>query len=427
MNVLVIGSGGREHALAWKISQSKLLDKLFISPGNPGTSLLGTNVEIKAGNENILEFCKTNKIDLVVIGPEQPLVDGLADFLRKNDLKVFGPDKKAAEIEGHKSFAKYLMTKYNIPTASYQEFEVGEYEKALSYIFNSKFPIVLKADGLVAGKGVIICKNPEDAKETLRDIFINKIFGEAGNKIVIEEFLEGEEASILAITDGDDFILLPSSQDHKRIGENDTGKNTGGMGAYAPAPIVTKTVLYDVKEKIIKPALTGMKKERRKFLGCLYAGLMITAEGPKVIEFNCRFGDPETQAVLPIIKGDFLKLLYSAATGKIDKNAVSYSGGTAICVVAVSGGYPDNYPKGFEIKGLNDFPSSIIIFHAGTKEKEEKLVTSGGRVLGVTAFLEENDFQKARTLAYGALQKIQYEGMYYRRDIGMKALNKLKK
>lgn len=421
MNVLVIGSGGREHALAWKISQSKSLDKLFISPGNPGTAMLGTNVEIENGPENYLQFCRANKIDLVVIGPEQPLVEGLADFLRVNDIKVFGPDKKAAEIEGHKSFAKYLMKKYGIPTASYREFEFTENENALSYLNNSKYPVVIKADGLAAGKGVIVCKNSDEAIAALEDIFVNKIFGEAGNKIIIEEFLEGEEASILAITDGDDFVLLPSSQDHKRIGDNDTGKNTGGMGAYSPAPIVTESVLSEVEETIIKPALAGMKKEGRKFSGCLYAGLMITSEGPKVVEFNCRFGDPETQAVLPLVRGDFLKLLYSSAAGEIDKNDVDYSGGTAICVVAVSSGYPDKYPKGFEIKGLGNFPSQIIIFHAGTKEKEGKVITSGGRVIGVTAFLDENDLQKARILAYGALQRIEFEGMYYRRDIGMKA------
>lgn len=427
MNVLIIGSGGREHALAWKISQSKILSKLFISPGNPGTALLGTNVTIESSNELYLEFCRKNKIDLIVIGPEQPLVDGLADFLRANEFKVFGPDKNAAEIEGHKSFAKYLMKKYSIPTAAYREFEYREYDDAINYVISCRYPAVIKADGLAAGKGVIICKNSNEAKETLNDIFVNKIFGEAGNKIIIEEFLEGEEASILAITDGNDFVLLPSSQDHKRIGEDDKGKNTGGMGAYSPAPVVTEAVLTDINEKIIKPTLSGMKEEGRKFSGCLYAGLMITSSGPKVVEFNCRFGDPETQAVLPLLNGDFLKLLYSSAEGKIDKNAVTFSGGTAVCVVAVSSGYPDNYSKGFEIKGLDGFPQQIIVFHAGTREKEGKVVTSGGRVIGVTAFLDENDLQKARILAYGALQKIKFEGMYYRRDIGMKAFTQDKR
>jgi len=425
MNVLVIGSGGREHALAWKISQSRLLDKLFISPGNPGTSQVGINSKIDNTPETILNFCKENNVELVVIGPEQPLVDGLADFLRANHIKVFGPNKEAAEIEGHKSFAKRLMTKYGIPTGSFKEIESTEYDKAFSHFKNCRFPVVIKADGLAAGKGVIICKNQDEAEKTLTDIFVNHIFGEAGNKVLIEEFLEGEEASILAITDGDNFILLPSSQDHKRIGENDTGKNTGGMGAYSPAPVITDSILREVEEKIIIPVLAGMKKEGRKFQGCLYAGLMITSGGPKVVEFNCRFGDPETQAVIPLVKGDFLRLLYSSADGKIDKSAVDFSNGIAVCVVAVSSGYPDKYKKGYEIKGLGEFSSgNIIIFHAGTEENKGRIVTSGGRVLGITAVLEENDLQKARILAYGALQHIKFEGMYYRRDIGMKALNK---
>ncbi len=425
MIVLLIGSGGREHALAWKISQSNLLEKLYISPGNPGTSQTGTNIYPGNDQENILKFCKENKIDLVVIGPEQPLVDGLADYLRANGIKVFGPGKKAAEIEGHKSFAKQLMTKYNIPTAAYNEFNSSENKEALTYIKNCTYPIVIKADGLAAGKGVIICGNYKEAEKTINDILVNKIFGEAGNKIIIEEFLEGEEASILAITDGDDFVLLPSSQDHKRIGENDKGKNTGGMGAYSPAPVITDSILKNIKEEIILSTLKGMKAEGRKFSGCLYAGLMINSLGPKVVEFNCRFGDPETQAVLPLIKGDFLKLLHSSASGKIDKTCVAYSDGTSVCVVAASGGYPGKYQKGFEIKGLQDFSSDqIIVFHAGTQEKDGKIVTAGGRVFGITAVLEENDIQKARTLVYGALQHIKFEGMYYRRDIGMKALGK---
>ena len=284
---------------------------------------------------------------------------------------------------------------------------------------------MLKADGLAAGKGVIICSNKTEAGNALKEIFRDNIFGEAGDRIIIEEFLEGEEASILAVTDGDEFILLPSSQDHKRIGENDTGKNTGGMGAYSPAPVIDKQMQERISREIIRPVLDGLKEEGRKFSGCLYAGLMITAEGPKVVEFNCRFGDPETQAVLPLIKGDFLKLLYSSASGKLDKESVTFSEGTAVCVVAASGGYPESYPKGFEITGLGEYDSDqLIIFHAGTSEKDGKIVTAGGRVLGVTAVLEENDLQKARTLAYGALNKIKFEGIYFRRDIGMKALNR---
>ena len=425
MNVLVLGSGGREHALAWRISKSKLLKNLFISPGNPGTAGIGKNVELEPGKQNIAEFCKTNDIDLVVIGPEQPLVEGLADFLRSENIKVFGPDGKAAEIEGSKSFAKELMQKYSVPTAAYKEFDNTEYGDASVYLKDYKFPAVIKADGLAAGKGVIICNNFIEAENALKEIFVEKAFGGAGSKIIIEEFLEGEEASILAVTDGDDYVLLPSSQDHKRIGEGDTGKNTGGMGAYSPAPVITSRILNEIESKIIEPVLEGMKKEGRKFSGCLYAGLMITSEGPKVIEFNCRFGDPETQAVLPLVGGDFLKLLYSAASGKLDKKAVNFPGGTAVCVVAVSGGYPGSYKKGLEILGLEDTDTAeLIIFHAGTSRKEDRILTSGGRVLGVTAVLKENDLQKARTLAYGALSRIKFKDMYYRRDIGIKALKR---
>ncbi len=425
MNVLVLGSGGREHAIAWRISRSASAGKLFISPGNPGTARVGENVIIEKGHQSIADFCFSKSIDLVVIGPEQPLVEGLADFLRSKDIKVFGPDKNAAEIEGHKSFAKHLMVKYSVPTAGYIEFDKEHFSDASDYLNKAAYPVVLKADGLAAGKGVIVCSNKTEADNALKEILVDSIFGEAGNKIIIEEFLEGEEASILAVTDGDDFILLPSSQDHKRIGEKDTGKNTGGMGAYSPAPVIDEEMIGRVSREIIRPVLDGLKKEGRKFSGCLYAGLMITSAGPKVIEFNCRFGDPETQAVLPLIKGDFLKLLYSAASGKLDKNAVTFSDGTAVCVVAVSGGYPDSYPKGYEISGLKDYESDqIIIFHAGTSEQDGKILTAGGRVLGVTAVLEENDLQKARTLAYGALNRIKFQDMYFRRDIGMKALNR---
>jgi phosphoribosylamine---glycine ligase len=352
MRVLLIGSGGREHALALKINKSSLLDKLFIMPGNPGTNNLGENTDINPSQKNeVLQFCKEAKIDLIVIGPEQPLVEGLSDFLRNENFKVFGPGKKAAEIEGSKSFAKQLMKKYNIPTAGFAVFNSDEYDDALLYLRKSKYPVVIKADGLAAGKGVLICSNFIEVENVLKEIFIDKVFGTSGDKIIIEEFLEGEEASVFAITDGTDFITLPSSQDHKRMGDNDTGKNTGGMGAYSPAPVITNQLLSMIENNIIKPTLKGMKSEGSLFSGCLYAGLMITEEGPKVIEFNCRFGDPETQVVLPLLKGDFLKLLYSSAAGKLDKDAVHYEDGCAVCVVAASKGYPDSYEKGFEITG----------------------------------------------------------------------------
>jgi phosphoribosylamine--glycine ligase len=424
MNVAVIGSGGREHALTYKISQSPKCEKIFIIPGNPGTCSIGQNAVIDIKDHNaITNFCQTRGIDLVVIGPEIPLVDGLADALREKGISVFGPNKNAAEIEASKLFAKNLMKEYNIPTADFARFNSNEYEKAKKYLESSKFPIVIKADGLAAGKGVLLCENIEQALASLDNLFIDKIFGESGDRIVIEEFLEGEEASIFAITDGEVFVCLPSAQDHKRIGDNDTGKNTGGMGAYSPAPIVTEEILKTVKSGIIVPTLKALRDKQKKFNGCLYCGLMITKAGPKVIEYNCRFGDPETQAVLPLLDGDFLELLYSAAKGKLNSDTVNYSGGSAVCVVAASKGYPDKYEKGFEITGLNNLnENDIIVFHAGTKESNGKIVTNGGRVLSVTSVLNKPDLRRAKELAYNAISKINFEGIYYRKDISDKAI-----
>ncbi len=425
MNVLLIGSGGRENALAYKISQSGLLDKLFIAPGNPGTKFLGENVSIHLSDfKSVHEFCLYNKIELVVVGPEQPLVDGISDYLRSKGLKVFGPNKRAAEIEAYKSFAKRLMVDYKIPTAAYAEFNSNQLSNAKEYLHSQKFPCVIKADGLAAGKGVLICNNISEAETAIDEIFLDRVFGAAGDKLIIEEFMKGEEASIFAITDGDNFVCLPSAQDHKRIGNNDTGKNTGGMGAYSPAPVVTKTILDEVENNIIKPILEALKTENRKFNGCLYCGLMITESVAKVVEFNCRFGDPETQAVLPLLEGDFLKLLYSAAEGNLDKDAVRYSGGAAVCVVAASNGYPETYEKGFEITGFKETEEDIVVFHAGTKEAEGKILTNGGRVLGVTAVVKDNDLKQAKEKAYRALEKISFKNIYYRTDIADKALRK---
>ena len=423
-NVLLIGSGGREHALAYKISQSKDLNKLFIAPGNPGTNLLGENINLNPDDHNaILTFCKQRKIDLIVIGPEKPLVEGLADILRQNNFLVFGPNKEAAAVEGSKTFAKSLMKKYNIPTAEYSEFSSSQISMAEEFLKSSKFPIVIKADGLAAGKGVIICNNFNEASYALNQIFIKKSFGSAGDKIIIEEFLVGEEASIFAITDGKEFVCLPSSQDHKRIGDNDTGKNTGGMGAYAPAPIITDEMLCRIENEIVSPTLKALVNENKKFNGCLYCGLMITKESPKVVEFNCRFGDPETQAVLPLLEGDFLELLFSAAYGSLNIDSVHYSGGASVCVVAASKGYPDKYEKGFEITGLNEINNNeIIVFHAGTKEENGKYFTNGGRVLGVTSLIKKNDLKLAKRKSYEAIHNINYNGMYYRKDIADKAI-----
>ena len=425
LNVLLIGSGGREHALAWKISQSNSLNKLFCSPGNPGTLAIAENIELNTSvHKDVINFCNQNSIDLVVIGPEQPLVEGLSDALRNSGLTVFGPDSSAAMIEASKSFAKEIMMKAGVPTAGYKEFFSDQFEEATDFLKTSTYPVVIKADGLAAGKGVIICESFKQAGEALIKIFVDKVFGSSGSKLIIEDFLEGEEASIFAITDGEEFILLPSSQDHKRIGDYDTGQNTGGMGAYSPAPIVTKEILKFVSEKIIKPTLNVLKAEGKKFVGCLYAGIMISNNDVNVVEFNCRFGDPETQAVLPLIDGDFLQLIYSASKGKIDKSSISFSDSASVCVVAASAGYPDVYRKGIEIKGHDQSGDDIIVFHAGTKQLNDKIFTDGGRVLGVTAISKEGDLKEAQIKVYDALNKINFDGIYYRKDIAEKAFKR---
>jgi phosphoribosylamine--glycine ligase len=423
MIVLLIGSGGRENALAHSISKSQSLTRLYISPGNPGTGKLGDNIDLNLSDHTkVIDFCKENKIELVVIGPEKYLVEGLGDSLRNAGIKVFGPNANAAAIEGSKVFSKDFMRKYNIPTAEFKEFGSEDAGDALDYLKKQKYPCVIKADGLAAGKGVIICSNYEEASSALDSMFRDKLFGSAGNKIVIEEFMEGEEASIFAITDGKKYICLPSAQDHKRIGDNDTGKNTGGMGAYSPAPVVTEAILDETEKEIIQPVLKGMAETGREFSGCLYCGLMITKTGVKVVEFNCRFGDPETQAVLPLLEGDFLKLLYSSAAGELDTATVKYNGGASVCIVAASKGYPDNYKTGLEITGLDKINNpDITITHAGTKSEGDKILTSGGRVLGVTAVLQKPDLKSAKKAAYEAIKEINFDGMYYRKDISDKA------
>ncbi|MFC2134255.1 phosphoribosylamine--glycine ligase [Bacteroidota bacterium] len=424
MKVAIIGSGGREHALALKISQSDSLSKLFTIPGNPGTKSLGENISLNISDHDaLLKFCKDEKIDLVVVGPEQPLVDGLADKLRANKINVFGPNQKSAMIEGDKVFSKFLMKKYNIPSADFEVFTKAEYKETINYLKKSDFPLVIKASGLAAGKGVLICEDMQAAENAINDCFNKSIFGSAGDSVVIEEFMVGQEASIFAVTDGNGYVLLPSAQDHKRIYDGDKGKNTGGMGAYAPAPIVTKDIIKEIENKIIIPTLNAISNEVGVYNGCLYCGLMLTNKGVRVVEFNCRFGDPEIQAVLPLVEGDFLKLLYSAALGNIDKAVVSYSGGSAICVVAASGGYPETYEKGFEISGLDaPFDNNVIVYHAGTKEIDGKIVTNGGRVLGITGVLKKNDLSSCKTITYGALEKIKFNNIHYRKDIADKAI-----
>lgn len=427
MNVLIIGSGGREHAIALKIRQSKKLSKLFCAPGNPGTENISQNILLDISVHSIIkDFCFQNKIELVVIGPEQPLVDGLADYLRQNGIKVFGPSAKAAQIESSKAFAKKIMIDANVPTAKYVEFTENQLSQVKEYLISAIYPLVIKADGLAAGKGVLICNNLLEAQSAIKEIFEDKVFGKSGNKIIIEEFLVGEEASIFAITDGENFVCLPAAQDHKRIGNGDTGKNTGGMGAYAPTPIITPDLLMQIENQIISPTLKQMESSGNKFIGCLYAGLIITDSGPKVIEFNCRFGDPETQVVLPIIEGDFLELLYSAADEKLEKDSVKYSGGSAVCIVVASSGYPDDYKKGFEIKGLDFSDDETIVYHAGTKKEDGNILTNGGRVLGITAVIKKFDLKLAQQKAYNAIEKISFDGIYYRKDIAEKAFKYFK-
>lgn len=426
MKVAIIGSGGREHALARAVSKSKKLKKLFLLPGNPGTANLGINIPVNPDDhDKIVEFCKVEQIDLIVIGPEKPLIEGLSDLLVRNGFNVFGPSGDAARIEGEKSFAKDLMKRFNIPTASYEVFLKEDYDRVLDYLKTIKYPTVIKADGIAAGKGVVIAENYNDAVLAVNDCFLNSSFGNAGDKIVIEEFMTGQETSIFAITDGKEFILLPASQDHKRIFDGDQGKNTGGMGAFAPVPVVTEELLKIVSDKIVKPAIDAMRSTGSTYSGCLYCGLMLTNDGPKVVEFNCRFGDPETQVVLPLLDGDFLQLLMSVSKGKIEKESIRYNGGASVCVVAASKGYPDKYQKGIEIKGIDTALSDeIIIYHSGTKVIDGKLMTDGGRVLGVTSIISENDLSKAKQKAYQALSKIHFEGMQFRSDISDKAFQK---
>lgn len=423
MNILILGNGGREHALALKIKESPQCEKLFVAPGNGGTASVAQNVTFPA-NQELLKFVRKEVIELVVVGPEKYLVDGTVDYLRENDVLVFGPNQEAANIESDKLFAKKIMFDNNVPTAKYFEFSnTSSKEDIYNCLRKQKYPIVIKANGLAAGKGVTICKSIYDALDAVLLNFEEKAFGDAGSKILIEEFLEGEEASLFVISDGEDFVSLPAAQDHKRIGDNDSGKNTGGMGAYAPAAIITDEVLKIIEDSIVKPTLSGMKKIGKPFTGCLFCGLILTKDGPKVIEFNARFGDPETQTVLNVIEGDFLQLLFSAAKGKINKESVKYNGGSSVCVVTASKGYPDAYETGFEIFGLNhlkDLP--VKVYHAGTKIKDDTLLTNGGRVLGVTSFVTDKNFNEAIKIAYHAVSKIHYENIYFRTDIGKRAV-----
>ena len=421
MKVLVIGSGGREHTLVWKISKSPKVTKIYCAPGNAGIAQQAECVNIKATDiKNLLAFAKTIKVDLTVVGPELPLTLGITDIFEGEGLKIIGSTKKAAEIEGSKAYAKELMYKYNIPTAEFQIF--ASVNHAISYIKNKGAPIVVKADGLAAGKGVILTKTIDEAINALNVIMVKKAFGDAGNKVVIEEYLEGEEASFLAFTDGETVIALPTSQDHKPIYDGDKGPNTGGMGAYSPAPVITPDLYNQIMERIMIPAVKGMASEGRIYRGVLYAGLTIVNGRPYVLEFNARMGDPEAQPLLTRMKGDFVEVCEGILEGRLSRVNIDWDERPSVCVVMVSKGYPGGYEKGKEIKGLESALrlKDVFIFHAGTAVNDNKIVTDGGRVLGVTAMGE--NIKEAISKAYEAVDRITWDGVYCRRDIGKKAL-----
>lgn len=419
MKILVIGSGGREHAIIKKIKQNKNVSEIYAIPGNGGIERDAICIDIKANDINaIKDFAKKNNIDYAIVTPDDPLVAGLVDALEEIKIPCFGPNKNAAIIEGSKVFAKNLMKKYKIPTAEYETFE--SYDKAIEYLKTAPMPTVIKADGLALGKGVIIAETKEKAFDTVKNIMKDKAFGKSGDRIVIEEFLEGVEVSILSFTDGKTVIPMISSMDHKRIGDKDTGLNTGGMGTIAPNPYYTKEIAKECFDKIFIPTISAMNKEGRTFKGCLYFGLMITKDGAKVIEYNCRFGDPETQVILPLLKSDLLDIMIATTNGNLDKVKVEFENKSAACIIMASEGYPLEYKKGFAI----NIPKDIIerVYFAGVKKENEKLLTNGGRVLGITNIADTLD--KAIKLSYEDAKQISFEGAYYRKDIGEKALLK---
>lgn len=421
MKVLVVGGGGREHALVWKIAQSPRVTKIFCAPGNAGISEQATIIPIKANDLNgLLGFALEEEIGLTIVGPEEPLTRGIVDLFESKNLSIFGSNQKTAEIEGSKVFAKEMMKKYHIPTASYEIFE--DSHKANAFIRKHKAPIVVKADGLASGKGVMVCKTVEEALQSVERIMVEKIFGDAGNRVVIEECLVGEEASYITFTDGKTILPMASSQDHKPIFDGDEGPNTGGMGAYSPAPVVTDQVHERILEKILKPIIQGMGEEGRPYKGILYAGLMIQDGHPKVLEFNARFGDPETQPVLMRMKGDIIPILEACIKGNLSQCHIEWDSRAAVCVVMASKGYPGEYERGKVIHGLNEVSQmeDVFVFHAGTAHKDDQMVTNGGRVLGVTGLGE--GIPRAIEKTYQAVKKITWDGVHYRKDIGKKAL-----
>ncbi len=427
-SVLVVGSGAREHALVWAIKNKSLdVDEIYCAPGNAGISFDCTCLSISPLDiERLVSFAKEKGIDLTIVGPEAPLVAGIVDAFRKEGLVICGPTKDAAKLEGSKVWTKNLLKKYNIPTADFSVFD--DYNKAKEFVSSTNaYPLVIKADGLAAGKGVIIAEDNLQAMQALEDIMINRKFGDAGNQIVIEEFLQGQEASVIVLTDGEFVLSFPSSQDHKRVFDGDRGPNTGGMGAYSNAPVIDYAVSQRVEKEIIFPLIEGLKREGIDYKGVIYAGLMITEGGPKVLEFNVRFGDPEFQAIIPRFVGDFYGVMYACATGGLNRESVNWDSRQCVCVVLASSGYPGSYEKGKIISGIDDACSmdDVIVFHAGTSLNEDgQIVTSGGRVLNVVAM--GKSLEEAKRLCYSAVEKIDFEGMHYRRDIADKGINYLR-
>jgi phosphoribosylamine--glycine ligase len=422
MQVLVIGGGGREHALVWKIKQSPKVEKIFCAPGNTGTAELAENIPIAADDiKGLLEFALQKEIGLTVVGPEQPLVKGIVDRFEEKGLRIFGPNARAAELEGSKSFSKDIMKKYGLPTAEYKTFNSAD--SAAKYIENKNCPLVVKADGLAAGKGVLLCQTADEALAAVDSIMGKRSFGEAGDQIVVEEFLEGEEVSVLAFSDGQTVLLMDSAQDHKAAYDGDKGPNTGGMGAYSPAPIFTETMRQKVRDKIMLPMIQAMQQEGRPYKGILYAGLMLTKTGPQILEFNARFGDPETQPLLVRMDSDIIPIFEACIDGTLDKCPLQWKNESSVCVVMAAKGYPDSYEKGKSISGLKDANAlpGVVVFHAGTKEQDGEVLTQGGRVLGVTAIGE--DTATAISRAYEAVGKIEWDGIHYRKDIGHRASN----
>ena len=420
MNILVVGSGGREHAIVWTIAQSMKANKIYCAPGNGGIADIAECLPINATDiEGVVQAAKDYKIDLVVVAPDDPLAKGMVDAMTKAGIRAFGPTAEAARIEASKAFSKEFMEKYGIPTANYALF--SESDEALEYLKKQKYPLVVKADGLALGKGVIICKNQKEAEDAVNSIMIENNFGEAGKQVVIEEFLTGIEVSILFFTDGKTLSIMPASQDHKRAMDDDKGLNTGGMGTFSPSRVYTPELAQICMENIYLPTINALNREGITFKGILYFGLILTEDGPKVLEYNARFGDPETQVVLPTLETDLVDIFEAVIDGTLDKINIEWSDAACVCVIMASGGYPENYKKGYEIKGIEqaELDSNIIVFHAGTKKENGKYYTNGGRVLGVTAI--GKDLKHARERAYKAVEKIQFQDAHYRKDIGVKS------